>query len=89
MRGDGETDSDATLSDGSIGITEGSAAGGGGGGGGNSLRGLLDVLRRTLVGAKRPSDRAADVPPPTRARTNVRCSARPRWTCLYCTAMRT
>jgi hypothetical protein len=87
MRGDGETDSDATLSDGSIGITEGSAAVGGGGG--NSLRGLLDVLRRTLVGAKRPSDRAADVPPPTRARTNVRCSARPRWTCLYCTAMRT
>ena len=73
MRGDGETDSDATLSDGSIGITEGSAAGGGGGGGGggNSLRGLLDVLRRTLVGAKRPSDRATDVPPPTRARTNV------------------
>jgi hypothetical protein len=88
MRGDGETDSDATLSDGSIGITEGSAAGGGGGGG-NSLRGLLDVLRRTLVGAKRPSDRAADVPPPTRARTNVRCSARPRRTCLYWTAMRT
>jgi hypothetical protein len=55
-RGDGETDSDATLTDDSIGIADGSA-GGGGSGGGDSYRGLFDVLRRAFAAAKRPTER--------------------------------